>query len=45
MKNIKNEVLKLAAKQIKKTAFDAAGITSYWLAYQPKEPKMLNKSK
>lgn len=43
MKNAKEKVLKLAAKQIKNIAFTAAGVTSYWLAYQPKEPKILKK--
>ncbi|WP_326906536.1 cyclic lactone autoinducer peptide [Sedimentibacter sp. MB31-C6] len=43
MKNIKEKILKLAVKQIKNTAFSAVGVTSYWLAFQPKEPSNLKR--
>jgi cyclic lactone autoinducer peptide len=43
MKNAKEKALKLAVKQIKNIAFAASGVTSYWLAYQPKEPRILKK--
>nr|WP_312580179.1 cyclic lactone autoinducer peptide [Sedimentibacter sp.] len=42
MKNIKKTVLSFVARQIKNTAISAAGTTSYWGAYQPKEPKCLS---
>jgi cyclic lactone autoinducer peptide len=42
MKNIKKTVLSFVARQIKNTAISAAGSTSYWGAYQPKEPKCLS---
>lgn len=41
MKNVKEKILELVVKNIKKTAFSAAGTTSYWLTYQPKEPKSI----
>ncbi len=43
MSEIKKTVLNIIAKQIKKTAFKAAGMTSYWGAYQPKEPLNMRK--
>lgn len=45
MKNIKETLLKFAARQIKNTAYSAAGTTSYWGAYQPKEPKSIRSDK
>lgn len=39
MKDIKITVLSFVARQIRNTAYLAAGTTSYWGAYQPKEPK------
>jgi cyclic lactone autoinducer peptide len=43
MINLKNSILQFVAKQIKETATLAAGATSFWGAYQPKEPKNLTK--
>jgi len=43
MNNTKKKVLELTVRQIKNTAYSAAGVTSYWLAFQPKEPKILNR--
>jgi cyclic lactone autoinducer peptide len=45
MNNIQKKLLIIAANQIKKTAIIAAGTTSFWGAYQPKEPKILNTNK
>lgn len=36
---LKKEVLRLLSKAIKTTAISAAGSTSHWGLYQPKEPK------
>lgn len=45
MKGIKKEILRFTAEQIRKTAYAAAGTTSFWGAYQPKEPNMTRKEK
>lgn len=42
MKNIQKKILKNTADQIKKIAFAAAGTTSFWGAYQPREPLILH---
>ncbi|NYB75553.1 cyclic lactone autoinducer peptide [Sedimentibacter hydroxybenzoicus DSM 7310] len=36
---LKEEILILASKAIKTSAISAAGSTSHWGIYQPKEPK------
>lgn len=45
MKNIKKTMLRFAADQIKKTAYAAGGTTSFWGAYQPKEPKIISEER
>lgn len=45
MKNIKKKLLIFMAEQIKNTAYAAAGASSHWGAYQPKEPTNLSNYK
>ena len=40
---LKKEVLILISKVIKTSAISAAGSTSYWGMYQPKEPRDISK--
>jgi len=44
MERIKHIILKNIAEQIKKTAQTAAGTTSQWNMYQPKEPKVIERA-
>ncbi|WP_313346263.1 cyclic lactone autoinducer peptide [Sedimentibacter sp.] len=43
MKELKHIILKNIVVQIKKTAQTAAGTTSQWNMYQPKEPKVIER--
>lgn len=43
MKELKHKILKDIVEQIKKTAQIAAGTTSHWNMYQPKEPKVIER--